>query len=1510
MRTKGFGAVGSIALAAGLLLTAWGSEAGKPLMLHERLREAVAGANNAFAVKEKTVEWEPSKTALIICDMWDKHWCQAASRRVAELAPVMNRAVAAAREKGVLIIHAPSSCMEPYKNHPARKRAQAAPKAANLPPLINEWCRQIPAEEKGVYPVDQADGGCDDGPMCPQGSPWKSQVAAIAIRDEDATSDSGTEIWNLMESRGITNVMLMGVHTNMCVLGRPFGLRNLSRYGKNVVLVRDLTDTMYNSRSWPYVSHHEGTSRIVEHVEKYVCPTITSTDLTGQPAFHFQPDGRPRAVFVIGDEEYKTEKTLPAFANSELEPLGVRCTFIIADPKTPHDFKGIEALNDADLMLVSARRRAPTREQMATIRKYVESGKPVVGIRTASHAFDARGKAPEGHAEWRTFDPDVLGGHYTGHHANEVKPEIEVARGAESHPILEGVRTPFAGQGSLYKTSPLAASARPLLVGKIAGHPSEPAAWVNLVGSSRVFYTSLGHPGDFDNPSFRRFLRNAVFWALDRRPSASREDRGKTAATKETKVPFEPGRQGPLDPKQALAAFHVPDDLAIDLVLAEPIVRQPVNLSFDERGRLWVVQYLQYPFPARLKMLSRDGVWRAVYDKVPPAPPHHFRGRDKITIHEDTDGDGTFDTHKTFVEGLNIATSVLRGRGGVWVLNPPYLLFYPDRDGDDIPDGDPEVHLQGFGLEDTHSVVNSLRWGPDGWIYAAQGSTVTGHVTRPGLDDGKEPAHSMGQLIWRYHPETRRYEVFAEGGGNAFGVEIDRKGRTFSGHNGGDTRGFHYVQGGYYQKGFDKHGPLSNPYAFGYCPAMKHNRVPRFTHTFLIYEADALPERYRGVLFGVAPLLNHVVMSAVEPDGSSIRTRDIGHAVTSDDPWFRPVDITTGPDGAIYIADWYDRQVNHYRNHEGQIDPASGRIYRLRARQAPPASGKPRTAGSPSSMDLVHLLSDPNRWVRQTALRMIGDRKDASIAPVLKAMIRKESGQAALEALWALDLIGGLDEATALETLAHADPFVRLWTARLLCDPGKVSSTVADRLASRARGEPDLRVRSQLACSARRLPARDALPIVARLSAHGEDARDIHIPLLLWWAIESKVASDAEAVLALFRDRAFWELPILKSTIEERLMRRLAAAGTRKDLENCARLLALAPEAEHGKILMSGFEAAYAGRSLAGIPQSLADALARYSGQSVTLGLRRGKPEAAAEALAVLGDEQGDKAKKLQYLQVLGEVRVPGAVPVLLELACHSPDNAERSAALAALANYDDPAIATEVLKTYTSLSDDVMAAAQSLLVARKGSALSFLRAVDARTIDPRTVPREVIDKLALLSDPRIHELTARHFGDVRPATSAELQVQIARLAGVVRSGPGVPKPGRQIFVDQCARCHTLFGKGGKVGPDLTTYRRDDLETMLLNIVNPSAEVREGYTSYVVATTDGRTLTGVLVEQDNNVVILRGGDGKELTLPRDAIEELKPSKSSLMPEGLLKDFNEQHVRDLFAYLRSTQPLID
>ncbi|HJT35472.1 MAG TPA: PVC-type heme-binding CxxCH protein [Pirellulales bacterium] len=959
-------------------------------------------------------------------------------------------------------------------------------------------------------------------------------------------------------------------------------------------------------------------------------------------------------------------------------------------------------------------------------------------------------------------------------------------------------------------------------------------------------------------------------------------------------------------PAEALAALATPDDLVVEQVLAEPNIRQPLFIDFDERGRMWVVEYIQYPFPAGLKILSEDKFLRATYDKVPPPPPHHFRGLDQITIHEDTDGDGSFDRNKTFLDGLNIVTSFARGRGGVWVLNPPYLLFYPDRDGDDVPDGDPEVHLQGFGLEDTHSCANNLRWGPDGWLYACQGSTVSGDIVRPGLD--KKPVHSMGQLIWRYHPESRRYEIFAEGGGNAFGLEIDSAGRIYSGYNGGDTRGFYYVQGGYYLKGFSKHGPLSNPFAFGYFPAMKHAAVPRFTHAFIIYEGAALPDRYAGRLFGVAPLQSHVVMSELRPDGSSFATTDIGHGITSSDDWFRPVNITAGPDGAIYVCDMYEAQIAHLRHHEGKIDTGSGRIYRLRGKDARPAGRF--DLGRMSSAELVQTLSHPNKWFRRTALRILGDRKDNSVLPTLRENLRSQTDQRALESLWAINLCGGFDDAVAEIALDHVNPLVRAWAVRLLGDSNKASPELAARFASLAQSEAYVAVRSQLASTARRLPAEQGLPIVGRLLAHDEDVDDIHLPLLLWWAIESKADGDRDAVLALAADPAFWQRPIVTKHLLHRLMRRYAAAGSRKDLVTCAKLLNLAPDNEHRQLLMRGFEEAYQGRPLAGMPDELIEAMSKVSGQSLTLALRQGQPEAVDQALAVIADDKADGNQRLQYVQLFGEVRQAKCVPVLLDLMRRTSDDGLRTAALAALENYEDPRIAAAVLELYSQLTDDVRSVAQSLLASRQASTLALLEAVDAGRLDPKTIPLDVVRKLTVHREPRVAALVAKHWGNIDGATTAKMQQQIARLAETIGSASGSPYSGKKLFTANCAKCHTLFGQGGQIGPDLTSYKRDDVANMLVNIVNPSAEVREGFETYQAATDDGRIVSGFLVDRDNQVVVLRGADGQTVTLAQDEIEELLPQRKSLMPEGVLAKLSDQDVRDLFAYLRSTQPLND
>lgn len=271
------------------------------LTLQRRVETGGSGADYRIVATRES--WDARQTAIIACDMWDLHHCMNAVRREGEMAPRMNQVLEKARGQGVFIIHAPSSCMKAYEGHPARLRAQQVPQAATLPKDIGSWCKQIPAEEKGAYPIDQTDGGEDDDPvehaqwadelkakgLNPR-APWTRQIDVLKIHDQDAISDSGVEIWNLLEQRGITNVVLLGVHVNMCVAGRPFGLRQMAKNGKRVVLMRDMTDSMYNPKMRPFVDHFRGTALFIEHIEKYICPTITSDQLLGGKPFAFSGD--------------------------------------------------------------------------------------------------------------------------------------------------------------------------------------------------------------------------------------------------------------------------------------------------------------------------------------------------------------------------------------------------------------------------------------------------------------------------------------------------------------------------------------------------------------------------------------------------------------------------------------------------------------------------------------------------------------------------------------------------------------------------------------------------------------------------------------------------------------------------------------------------------------------------------------------------------------------------------------------------------------------------------------------------------------------------------------------------------------------------------------------------------------------------------------------------------------------------------------------------------------------
>ena len=491
------------------------ARAEETLKLNLRSRQEVAPETGGFRAATSPATWKASETAIVICDMWNNHYCRNAARRVAEMAPRMNEVITKARKQGVLIIHSPSGCMDQYEGTPQRKLAQAAPKFETKTALKG-WC-YLDEKNEAALPVAIGQPCDDDGVIRPRVRFFERQIDTLKIGEGDAITDSA-EAFYLMKQRGIKNIIIMGVHTNMCVLGRPFGIRQMIYQGQNVVLMRDMTDSMYNPRDEPYVNHFTGNDLVFEHIERFWCPTITSADVLGGKPFRFPGDKRKHVVIVMAEEGYGTAKTLPPFA---LKQLGgdFKISLVYASAKDRNDIPGLEILEEADVAIWSIRRRTLPRKQLDVFRRFIAAGKPLVAIRTTSHAFSlSSGEPPAGLDHWPEFDADILGGHYDGDYGKTFSMKVRLAEGVAGHPILTGVSSEeFPVSASLYKTGPLANTAAPLLLATAEGvEDSQPAAWTHQrPNGGRVFYTSLGHEKDFALPDFQRLLRNAVYWAAD-----------------------------------------------------------------------------------------------------------------------------------------------------------------------------------------------------------------------------------------------------------------------------------------------------------------------------------------------------------------------------------------------------------------------------------------------------------------------------------------------------------------------------------------------------------------------------------------------------------------------------------------------------------------------------------------------------------------------------------------------------------------------------------------------------------------------------------------------------------------------------------------------------------------------------------------------------------------------------------------------------------------------------------
>jgi putative heme-binding domain-containing protein len=373
-------------------------------------------------------------------------------------------------------------------------------------------------------------------------------------------------------------------------------------------------------------------------------------------------------------------------------------------------------------------------------------------------------------------------------------------------------------------------------------------------------------------------------------------------------------------------------------------------------------------------------------------------------------------------------------------------------------------------------------------------------------------------------------------------------------------------------------------------------------------------------------------------------------------------------------------------------------------------------------------------------------------------------------------------------------------------------------------------------------------------------------------------------------------------------MKRFAMAGSQKDYQTCVELFRLAPEKKHGAILLKGFEEAFKGRSIAGLPDELLAEIARLGGGSVAFGVRQGKDDAIAKALAVIGNAKAPPLDRLELIEIFGEAKQPRCVELLLALVAMKESDAIKKAALGSLQAYKDDKIGADVVQQLPKLTGDVREVAESLLVSRREWSRRFAQAFADKHVEPKSVPLATVRKMLLHRDDKIAALIKQHWGEVQGATTEQMRKEVDRLASLVNAGKGDPYPGKKLFTAKCASCHALHAVGGIVGPDLTPFKRDDVPNLLLHIVNPNAEIREGYENSVVVTESGRTLSGIVIEKDARVVVLRTAEGQRVVLAKEEIEAMNVSGISLMPEGLLSGMNEQEVRDLFAYLRSGQPL--
>ena len=946
----------------------------------------------------------------------------------------------------------------------------------------------------------------------------------------------------------------------------------------------------------------------------------------------------------------------------------------------------------------------------------------------------------------------------------------------------------------------------------------------------------------------------------------------------------------------------VPQGFHVQLAAAEPDVHQPVAMAFDHRGRLWIAEAYTYPVRAP------DG-----------------DGLDKIIILADTNHDGQFDKRQVFAEGLNLVSGLEVGMGGVWVGAAPYLMFIPDADGDDRPDGPPQILLDGFGYEDTHEVLNGFNWGPDGWLYGCHGVFTHSRIGRPGTADQERTP--MNAAVWRYHPTRHVFEVFASGTSNPWGVDFDDRGQAFATacvipHL------FHIIQGGRYQRQAGQHfgdsifddiktiadhshfaGSINDHAWWGHEPDIKDDTSDAgggHAHCgALIYLGDNWPDRYRNQIFFHNIHGNRVNMDRLVRSGSGYVGRHGDDLLLANDRWFRGINLRTSPDGSVYLIDWYDRNACHRTNPE-IWDRTNGRVYNV-AYGVP--DRKSVDLAQLSDVELARLALHRNDWYVRMSRQLLQYRASLGKldAPAVRAEIAKLLQHAdetrVLRGVWVGQATGLLGSEQLIPLLSHASDYVAAWAVQFLCESDSVSGSIAgelERLATEKQSDPILRL--YIAAALQRLPLEQRWEIAEALVQHGEDVSDHNLPLMIWYGLEPLVAQDSARAL---RVAGLSQIPLIRQYIFRR------AAADRPALEILLAAMpswAIEQQRESLREVLQAFE----GQVNVALPDSWVTTYEKLNALdddtelndlvdrlAVVFGDQRVFPQLRA----ALADAERPLGERQRALEILLQGRDQELASTLFA-ALATPEL--QSAAIRALAAYSDERTPSALLAGYSQFSTTVREDAIATLSSRVGYADKLLDAIESGAVPRTDVHAFHVRQLAALADENLLRRVAKTWGRVGVSSAEQLAViqSLKQELSPQKLESADARHGRLLYQKHCAACHTLFGAGEKIGPDLTGSNRANLDYLLENLIAPNAVVGKDYQMTLLQLIDGRVVSGLITQETGSAVTLKTINDLVVIAKAD-IEDRKLSEVSLMPTGLLETLTLEETSDLVTYLASS-----